>query len=477
MAFWNKQRADSAAPADSGARRRRLRAGSFSAGLTALAVAAVVVFNLLLAQLPDTATQFDMTNSGIYKITETTQTYLSGMKEDVEIHVLAAKSGVDSRIVRFLSKYEDLSEHLKVEYTDPVAHPSVLSKYNCEANTIVITCAATGRQETVAIDDIIGYDQMSYYYYGTKKETDFDAEGLLTSAVDGVLTDASRTVYATSGHDEAALPAAVTDQLKKAHMSVKSVNLLTDGGIPDPCDLLILCAPDRDLADSELTALEDYLAKGGQVIYCMAGKNLSLPNLEKLCRDYGLTVAPGIVADPQRCYQNNAYLFFPTVDTSVDAAGGVSADSTLLFYGSRGMSVGTPARTTITVKPFLTTSDESYAVVDEQNMTQGSYCVGAVATEKIDDSITARLTVYGSGSLVDENLLGSFTNVDDAALFVGSATCGFGDISQLNIQPVSLTDPTNTVPTGGLWAALFIFVLPAAALVIGFVRWAHRRRL
>ena len=31
---------------------------------------------------------------------------------------------------------------------------------------------------------------MTYYYYGTKNETDFDAEGLLTSAVDAVLTDA-----------------------------------------------------------------------------------------------------------------------------------------------------------------------------------------------------------------------------------------------------------------------------------------------
>ena len=125
---------------------------------------------------------------------------------------------MDSRIVRFLDDYVGLSKHLSVEYVNPTVYPSVLTKYGCDANTVVVTCASTGRQETVAIDSIIGYDEMSYYYYGTKNETDFDAEGLITSAVDGVLTSASRTVYQTSGHGETAIPDSVTALFKKDHM-------------------------------------------------------------------------------------------------------------------------------------------------------------------------------------------------------------------------------------------------------------------
>ena len=167
--------------------------------------------------------------------------------------MLADKSSVDPRIVRFLDKYVSLSDHLSLEYVNPTVYPSVLSKYGADANTIVVTCEATGRQEIVNISDIIGIDEMAYYMYQQTKETNFDAEGKLTSAIDGVLTSVRHTAYLTSGHEEGSLSQNVTDALKKLHMTVNTVNLLTKGAIPDDCDLLIVDAPTRDLAKDELT--------------------------------------------------------------------------------------------------------------------------------------------------------------------------------------------------------------------------------
>lgn len=69
--------------------RHASRKGAFSAALMALATAAVVVFNLLVAQMPESWTQFDLTNSGIYDITDTSVEYLAGLDQDVVIHVLA----------------------------------------------------------------------------------------------------------------------------------------------------------------------------------------------------------------------------------------------------------------------------------------------------------------------------------------------------------------------------------------------------
>ena len=236
----------------------------FSAGIVALAVAAVIVFNLLVAQIPAAKSQIDLTDTKIYNITDVSVNYLSNLTEDVAIHVLADETSVDSRIVRFLDKYVSLSDRLSLEYVNPTVYPSVLSQYRADANTIVVTCAATGRQEIVNIDDIIGINEMMYYMYQQKQETDFDAEGKLTSAIDGVLTDARHTAYLTTGHEEGALSQAVTDALGKLHMTVKSVNLLTEGAIPDDCDLLIVDAPTRDLADDELAMLRAYLRAGGR---------------------------------------------------------------------------------------------------------------------------------------------------------------------------------------------------------------------
>lgn len=468
--------ADGSAQTAGSTRRNRGR-GAFSAGIVTLAVAAAIVFNLLVAQIPTSKAQIDLTDTKIYNISDVSVNYLSGITEDVAIHVLADKSSVDSRIVRFLDKYVSLSDHLSLEYVNPTVYPSVLSKYGVDANTIVVTCKATGRQEAVNISDIIGIDEMAYYMYQQTKETNFDAEGKLTSAIDGVLTSVRHTAYLTSGHDEGSLSPDVTNSLDKLHMTVSSVNLLTKGAVPDDCDLLIIDAPTRDLAGDELTMIRTYLAQGGQMIYCMASRLDDLPNFDALCSDYGLSVAPGMVTDTQRYYQNKPFLFFPTLDTSVDAAGALSSDATIMLYGSRGMTVTKPVRDTITVKPFLSTSASGISVKADNSQTPGSYVVGAVATETIDDNITARLTVFGCDSLGGTTVTSSFTNVDNNALFLASITAGFKDVSPINIEPVSLAEENNTVTTGGLWGLLFIFVLPAALLVFGFVRWTRRRKL
>ncbi|CAN4037364.1 Replicative helicase inhibitor G39P N-terminal domain-containing protein, partial [Dysosmobacter welbionis] len=174
-----------------------------------------MVFNLLAAQLPEQWAQIDLTGSGIYNISETSQDYLAGLEDDVVIHVLTDKDTLDTRIVRFLDIYADLSDHLTLEYTDPTVYPSALSQYGVGADTIVVTCEATGRQESFDISDIIGYDMMSYYYYGTYTETDFDGESLLTSAIDSVLTGVTRMVYETTGHNETAVPISVKERFTR----------------------------------------------------------------------------------------------------------------------------------------------------------------------------------------------------------------------------------------------------------------------
>ena len=88
-----------------------------------------------------------------------------------------------------------------------------------------------------------------------------------------------------------------------------------------------------------------------------------------------------------------------------------------------------------------------------------------------------RLTVLGSDSLTNEDIAASFSNLDNSALFIAAVTAGFEDVEAISIEPVSLTTPSNTITSGGIWALLFILVIPAALLIFGFVRWMRRRKL
>jgi len=397
------------------------------------------------------------------------------MEEDVSILVLADKATVDTRIVRFMETYAALSDRLTLTFTDPVIYPSLLTAYGVESGTVVVECAATGRTETFSLNDIIGYDMMAYYYYGTTQETDFDCEGLLTSAIDFVISAETLSVYTLTGHGEPAFPASAAEMMEKSRMSTREVNLLTDGGVPADCDVLISYKPTADLADDELQLVREYLASGGKVIYLMAPDNtLVLPNFEALMAEHGMAPTDGLIADTKAYYGNTPYIFFPTLADSADIAGSLTAESLLLVDQSRGLTLARQAEgSALTAEPLLTTSDEGFNVT-ETTQTQGVYSVAAVAKNVENGS---RFTVYAAASLIDPSITDAFTNLSNLTLFLNSVSVGFEEISNISIAPVSLEEPYNTVTTAGLWSLLFIAVIPLTLLICGSVRALRRRKL
>ena len=452
------------------------RHGAFSAGLIAIAVAVTILFNLLVTQLPGSLKLFDLTNSGIYNITDTSMKIINAMSEDVKVMVLADRLNVDSRISRYLDKYTGLSDHLILEYIDPTVFPAVLNEYGAQAGDVVVRCEATDRQHIFNLEEVVGYDEMAYYYYGTKNETDFDAEGLLTAAVDGVLNTAGHKVYTLHGHSEIVMFEAVEKLLEKSHIEVDYLNLMTDGEIPADCEMLIITAPLKDLADDELTKLREYLAAGGQIIYSMDGSETSLPNLEALCAEYGIQIQPGYAMDSGAYYQNNPFLTFPKFITGTDATGIIASNQMLMMYMSRGLTLVDPARESITVKSFLDTTEQGYLLVENTPMNPGKYSIGAVATEMVGDK-KARLVVFGSRSAQDTELTSAFGNLDNLDFFVTTVAAGFDDVSPISIPAVSLGEPHNTIMRGGTLSPLIVAVLPAVVLLVGFLHWLRRRRL
>ena len=235
------------------------RRGAYSVGLTVLVLAVVIVFNLVVGQIPEAFRNIDVSSPKIYGISDTSRDLLDGLDKDVDMKVLAVKDETDERITTFLSKYAALSDKIHVEWIDPVLHPSALTDYETTENTIVVSCEDTGKTMTVSFGDILVMDEYSYYYYGTASYTEFDGEGQLTSAVNYVSNDVERTIYQTTGHGEGTLSATVTDLMEKNSYTLSELNLLMTTSIPDDCDLLLMYAPVSDLSEDEAQMLTDYL--------------------------------------------------------------------------------------------------------------------------------------------------------------------------------------------------------------------------
>ena len=484
------------------------RRGSYSVGLTVLVVAVVIVFNLIVGQIPEAFRNIDVSSTKIYEISDTTRDLLDSMDRDVDMKVLAVKDETDERITTFLSKYESLSDKIHMEWIDPVLHPSALTDYDTTENSIVVSCEDTGKTTTVAFGDILVMDEYSYDYYGTTSYTEFDGEGQLTSAVNYVSNDVERTVYQTTGHGEGTLSATVTDLMEKNSYTLSELNLLMTTSIPDDCDLLLMYAPVSDLSEDEAQMLTDYLGAGGKLMILLGDTSaLDLPNLAGILKTYGIQAADGYIADPARCYQNNPYYIFPELSVSGDLAEGLTSQMVLLT-NTHGLTVTDPERDTIAVQSFMSSSDQSYAVT-ESTQEQGSYVLGVAATETIstddgeessDDSSAedsadsedagteedssedteetseSRLTVISAASLIDQAITDTFPQLDNTQLFMNAVAANFDGVQNLSIEAKSLGVEYNTVQYAGAFSLLMIFGIPAVILIGGFVVWFRRRR-
>ena len=130
---------------------------------------------------------------------------------------------------------------------DPVLHPSAVTEYEAQENSVVVECKDTEKRMVIPFTDIIVYDEMSYYTTGSMTESEFDAEGQLTGAINYVTSDTSKTIYRTTGHGEATFSTTITDLMGKSNFTISELNLMMNNKIPDDCDLLVLYAPASDL--------------------------------------------------------------------------------------------------------------------------------------------------------------------------------------------------------------------------------------
>lgn len=462
--------------------------GSFSIGVTAIVIAIVVVANMIIGQLPEKYRNIDVSSTKIYEISDTSKDLLKELDHKVTLTVLAVKDETDDRITTFLSKYAGLSKNVSVKWIDPVLHPSALTENNAEKDTIVVKCEDTGKSTTVAFSDIIVQDMSSYYYTGSASESEFDGEGQLTSAINYVISDASQTVYRTSGHGESTFSTTISDLMKKNNYNVEELNLVMNTEIPDDCDLLMMYAPTNDLSQEEADVMKNYLKSGGKVMLILGDTpSEQLPNLMGILSDYGMKEADGYIADPKRCYQGNAYYLFPQLSVSGDMANGISSQMVLLV-NTHGLELSDPARDTISVNAFMSTTNNAYAVTEDVQ-TEGSYTLGAVATESIskddaedenstDDSETleSRLTVISSASMIDSQITDAFTTLENTTLFMNAVTANFDGVKNISIEPKSLSVEYNTVKHSGLLSLLVIFGVPIVLLIGGFSVWYRRRK-
>jgi len=139
---------------------------------------------------------------------------------------------------------------------------------------------------------------------GEKSEKVPDAEEeRLTNALVKVTRPGNPVIYVVKGHGERDISSAertglsqAKEQMEKANYTVKELELARTGTVPADAAVVIVPGPKNDLLPPEILALDEYLAKGGRVLF-MADP-LQAEGVAKYLVKYGVTLGNDLVVEP-----------------------------------------------------------------------------------------------------------------------------------------------------------------------------------
>ena len=404
--------------------KKYLKNGSYSSVMIVVFVAIIIVINMIVGNLPSKYTQLDISAEKLYTIGDETKAMLKDLNKDVTIYQIAQSGSEDETISNLLQRYADESDHITVEVKDPVVNPKFVSEYttdNLSSNSLIVVC---GDRNKVVNYNNIYQSELDYntYSYNT---TGFDGEGQITSAIAYVTSEDLPILYTLEGHGEQELDSTIKEDVEKANMDIKSLNLLTEGSVPEDASCLLIDSPTSDFSDDEKDAIITYLENGGKAM--------------------------------------------------------------ILMPYAQGIQKIDDVRDTVNIESLLTTSDSAYSKTDmssgtlekEDGDVEGPFDLGVSITESVEDGKETHIIYFSTANLlqgeVNQMVSGGNEKLVMAAFssLVDSETTTTVSIPSKSLEVSYLT---LTAYDASFWKICVIGLIPGAFLVIGFMIWLKRRK-
>ncbi len=468
--------------------KKYLRNGSYSTLLIVIFVAIVVVINMIVGKLPSKYTQIDISDQQLYSIGDETKKVLNNLDKDVTIYQIAQSGSEDETISNLLQKYADESKHVKVELKDLVVSPKFVSEYTSDqvsSNSLIVVCG--DRNKVVNYNDM--YESTMDYNTYSYQTTGFDGEGQITSAIAYVTTENLPVLYTLEGHGEKELDSTIKEDIEKANMEVKTLNLISEGSVPDDAACLLIDSPSSDISEDEKTALLDYLENGGKAMVFSDYTESTLSNFAAVLENYGVKAADGIVfeGDNQHYGMQMPYYLLPTVNSTDASSETASSGYYIIMPYAQGIQKLDDVRDTVTVEDILTTSDSAYSKTNLQSETlekedgdvEGPFALGVSIKEDVGDGKKTQIIYYSSSYIMDSQMNQLVSGGNEKLVTKASnSMVSTEETTTVSIPSKSLEVSYLTISDydASFWKICTIGLIPGIFLVAGFVIWFKRRK-
>ena len=390
--------------------KKHIKNGSYTMVMSVIFIAVVIVINMIVSTIPSKYSEIDISSQKLYSIGDETKKMLKDLEKDVTIYQIAQSGSEDENISSLLKKYEDESKHIKVEQKDPVVNPKFVSQYTSDdlsANSLIVVCG--DRNKVIDYNNI--YETSIDYQTYSSQTTGFDGEGQITSAIGYVTSENLPVLYTVEGHGEKDMDSSIKEDIEKANMDIKSLNLLTEGSVPDDADCLFIDSPSTDFSSDEKDAIIEYLENGGKAIIFSDYTTEDMPNFDAILENYGVQRTEGVVfeGDNQHYAMQMPYYLVPTINSTDASSETASAGYYVLAPYAQGIKQLDDVRDTVKIESILTTSDQAYSKTDlnsntiekEDGDVEGPFDLGVSITESLDDDKETQIVYYSTSNLMD----------------------------------------------------------------------------
>ena len=466
--------------------KKYLRNGSYSVVISAVFVVIVLVINMIVGSLPTKYTELDVSTQKLYTISDDTKKFLKDLDKDVTIYQVVQSGSEDETIKKLLERYAEESDHIKAEQKDPVVNPKFTSQYTSDdvaANSLIVVC---GDRSKVINYDSIYESSMDYNTYQSSI-TGFDGEGQIDSAISYVTSEDLPVLYTLDGHGEKDLDSTLQEDIQKANIDIKSLNLITEESVPDDAACLMINAPTTDISEAEKDAIIKYLENGGKAMIFSDYTEESMENFDAVLKNYGVERTDGIVIEgDSQHYAQMPYFVVPTVNNTDAISGFASKGYYVLMPYAQGIKKDEDVRDTVTVNSLLTTSDSAYSKVDVNSGSiektdddiAGPFDLGVSITETVDDKET-QIVYYASSNLMDSQVNQMVAGGNEQMIMSSlNWMCSSDETSTISIpaKDLQVSSLTLTAYDASFWKIMVMGIIPAVVLIMGFMVWLKRRK-
>lgn len=460
-----------------------LRGGSYSLIMTAIVLTILIMMNVFVSSLPAPLTKYDISSSKLYSITSNTKAVVNALEQDVTIYWIVQSGKEDDIIENLLSKYDSLSDHIKIVKKNPDVYPTFAKQYTGETvenNSLIVESGE--RSRFISYNDIY-IRQTNFYTYTSNMY--FDGEGAITSAIDYVTSEKLPKLYVTEGHGEAELPSAFSDQIEKDNIELNTFSLLTVDSIPEDADAVMIYAPSSDISDKEKELLADYVKDGGKLLV-IAGPTEDgiLENLYSLLLDYGIETNEGIVVEADREYYafQAPYMILPKMTSNEITDSLIEENYYPIMPISLGLTIKeTPTEGRVTV--LLSTSDSAFSKVAGFNISTYEKEEGDIngpfdVAVSIENSNDGKIVWFASSNFL-EDMYNAYSSGANVNLGMNAISSLIGESEAVAIRSKSLNYNYLTISdsTSFMLKVIMIGVFPLLYLGVGIYVILRRRRM